>query len=365
MAALRMQDRDDEELSGSEAAPTEGGAQVFRFSRRTVAARRRASWRYAELLRLAGFRRRFDVEMDEAVWAVAFSATLSAATRGFYALSKTDRRFWPGLDLKELGEAMRKAGFGRLDLFGADGNRLATAMHKVEAAQRFSREREARGDKIGRVLGLTAEERAFCTIRTMTAIDETPEERAMRAAEGKRRADQQRQRARRAGKHQPRAEWEAGSLAKARPWEAEGISRATWFRRQSKVPLERTATRATDQSQAFDKRAASPATDPSQLPDFELATSATHQSHTTDFAAATYATDQCQSGETGVSRTNIYPIGGATDPSHAERAASLDRLGHRLLLALRRDLREARRIGDATTAVALSDIAGRLTAGAD
>lgn len=31
----------------------------------------------------------------------------------------------------------------------------------------------------------------------------------------------------------PREEYEAASLARRRPWEAEGISRATWYRRRA------------------------------------------------------------------------------------------------------------------------------------
>jgi hypothetical protein len=29
----------------------------------------------------------------------------------------------------------------------------------------------------------------------------------------------------------PRAEWEANSIARAKPWEALGMSRATWYRK--------------------------------------------------------------------------------------------------------------------------------------
>jgi uncharacterized protein (DUF2384 family) len=41
----------------------------------------------------------------------------------------------------------------------------------------------------------------------------------------------ERARQRRAGAVE-RVEYEAGSLSKAKPWEAEGISRRTWYRRQ-------------------------------------------------------------------------------------------------------------------------------------
>jgi len=33
---------------------------------------------------------------------------------------------------------------------------------------------------------------------------------------------------------QPRAEYEAQSISRLKPWEAEGVSRATWYRRQKK-----------------------------------------------------------------------------------------------------------------------------------
>jgi len=34
---------------------------------------------------------------------------------------------------------------------------------------------------------------------------------------------------------QPRAQYEAQSLARQRPWEAQGISRATWYRRKHRA----------------------------------------------------------------------------------------------------------------------------------
>lgn len=44
------------------------------------------------------------------------------------------------------------------------------------------------------------------------------------------------ERRRRAGGAQPRGSYEARSLARLRPWEAEGVSRATWHRRRELVP---------------------------------------------------------------------------------------------------------------------------------
>ena len=35
---------------------------------------------------------------------------------------------------------------------------------------------------------------------------------------------------------EPRAEFEGRSLARLEPWQAEGISRATWYRRRTRAP---------------------------------------------------------------------------------------------------------------------------------
>lgn len=36
----------------------------------------------------------------------------------------------------------------------------------------------------------------------------------------------------------PRDEWEANSITRAKPWEAMGISRATWYRKGKPAPAE-------------------------------------------------------------------------------------------------------------------------------
>jgi hypothetical protein len=54
------------------------------------------------------------------------------------------------------------------------------------------------------------------------------------AMERKRRLERERQnKERRAAGAMLRAEYEANSLSRTRPWDAEGISRATWYRRRA------------------------------------------------------------------------------------------------------------------------------------
>ena len=36
----------------------------------------------------------------------------------------------------------------------------------------------------------------------------------------------------------PRAEWEANSISRAKPWEALGMSRATWYRKGKPEPVQ-------------------------------------------------------------------------------------------------------------------------------
>jgi hypothetical protein len=82
-------------------------------------------------------------------------------------------------------------------------------------------------DALGWTIKLTAQERAELKIRTIGAIGSTSKMRAAARAE-KERARKTKER-RDAGAI-PRAEYEAKSLVKTRPWEAMGLSRSAWYR---------------------------------------------------------------------------------------------------------------------------------------
>lgn len=84
-------------------------------------------------------------------------------------------------------------------------------------------------DQLAWRLRLMKEERTMLSITTIGAIDHP------KAARKKRRKQRERERRvanRRAKGAIPRPEYEQRSLNRAKPWEAEGISRATWYRRK-------------------------------------------------------------------------------------------------------------------------------------
>lgn len=86
-----------------------------------------------------------------------------------------------------------------------------------------------RADTIARRLGVTAAERAALGLKTIGAVDLDRDDRA--AARRDRQREWHADRRRAAGRKQ-RAEYEAASISRHRPWELLGISRATFYRRR-------------------------------------------------------------------------------------------------------------------------------------
>lgn len=87
-----------------------------------------------------------------------------------------------------------------------------------------------KADALAWRMRLTKEDRRMLGVTTIGAIDEN------KAARTKRRRALDRQRkenARRAQGIKPRAAYEGQSISKAKPWIAEGISRAQWYRRRA------------------------------------------------------------------------------------------------------------------------------------
>lgn len=86
-----------------------------------------------------------------------------------------------------------------------------------------------KADALAWRLRLTAKERTMLGITTIGAIDESKAQRS----KNRRIKDKQRKDAiRRAKGAKPRHEYEAQSISRRKPWTAEGISRATWYRRR-------------------------------------------------------------------------------------------------------------------------------------
>jgi hypothetical protein len=90
-------------------------------------------------------------------------------------------------------------------------------------ADTIAKPRRWRADTLAERLNLIDAERRPLRITTIGAVDKTKAERAADRKERRRQADQARRRAQGA---KPRSE----SLARAKPWLALNISRATWYR---------------------------------------------------------------------------------------------------------------------------------------
>jgi hypothetical protein len=84
-----------------------------------------------------------------------------------------------------------------------------------------------RADTLGKRLNLTEAERQRLRITTIGAVGVDKAGRLDRRRERARQRDEQR---RRAAGAKTRAEYEANSISKTRPWEALGMSRRTWYR---------------------------------------------------------------------------------------------------------------------------------------
>ena len=86
-----------------------------------------------------------------------------------------------------------------------------------------------KADTLAKKLNLTEAERQRLHIRTIGAVDMTKAERL----EARKLRDRQTKRAkRRAQGARSRTEYEAKSISRTKPWEAEGISRKTWYKRR-------------------------------------------------------------------------------------------------------------------------------------
>jgi hypothetical protein len=98
------------------------------------------------------------------------------------------------------------------------------------AAQIAANPLKVTSDWLGRALNVDANTRDWLRIWQIGAVDLDAEGRKERARERRRRRD--RERKRRERQCQPRADWlEEHSVSRKKPWEAMGISRATYYRR--------------------------------------------------------------------------------------------------------------------------------------
>jgi hypothetical protein len=101
-------------------------------------------------------------------------------------------------------------------------------LHLIEQVNFYPR--KWRAEPLGRELRVTNAERRRLDLRTVAPFDMTPEKRQ----QDRRVRDRLRKRLRRrmVERGKPRHEYLATSRSRAKPWEAAGISRRTWYRRQ-------------------------------------------------------------------------------------------------------------------------------------
>lgn len=100
----------------------------------------------------------------------------------------------------------------------------SVAAAAIEAAHWLS------ADEMAWRIGLSLVEHDTLGIRTIGIVGLNKRQRKARQKDKKKKRETERRRARGA---QPRAEYETNSVSRAKPWEALGISRRTWYRRQA------------------------------------------------------------------------------------------------------------------------------------
>jgi len=87
-------------------------------------------------------------------------------------------------------------------------------------------------DRLGRLLRVSDAERSALKLTTIGAYDVDKDERERRRKERKRLRDRARREAERRAQGQLSREEYMAQVKAPKPWEAEGISRAAWFRRK-------------------------------------------------------------------------------------------------------------------------------------
>lgn len=193
--------------------------------------RQRASRRLAQLYRLAIILRAAGEILPLSPWLRVLADALSSAKPGPINEPGSLHGRWFGLDFLTLKRAAEKCGFDASDT-ELEKALNAALRYRSNLAARSKRLATIpmRGDKIARLLGITAEVRKQAAAWSIGAIDQGAEERKALGHAG----DLSRwERIRRTKGQRPRADYLAGSVEASKPWIELGISRATWFRRKA------------------------------------------------------------------------------------------------------------------------------------
>src|SRR5262245_44262911 len=104
-------------------------------------------------------------------------------------------------------------------------------------------ERIETAEGLGERLRVTNAERELLKLWRLTPVDMTADELVEQRKARRRKRDAER---RRAEGRKPRAQYRATSLSQTRPWEAEGVSRATYYRRRAETSVRQTIVTKAD-----------------------------------------------------------------------------------------------------------------------
>ena len=188
--------------------------------------RARAAFRLADIIKLARDRRHRGLSIDPSNFAFALASTLGSVPAGPYGIPGRQRFLrWFGLDFESLRIAIERAWLGSFS--DAELDTIIQSVIRYSAAH---------GQKLmsatatGQLLAVTSAERAEFKLTQIEAVDEPRSDRIARQKEARRKRDRERKRVQRG--RTARSIYEQRSTAQEQPWIAEGISRATWYRRR-------------------------------------------------------------------------------------------------------------------------------------
>jgi hypothetical protein len=179
--------------------------------KRKLSVRQHAAMRLGEIVRLRHWRKKYRTESDLNKWLFVVCHTLAPLK---------ERK--GGLDLYHLHDFLKHCPLS------FDDDDAVKMIHKAcEYRAEHPNFRNLSSETVGECLDVTSEERRGCRITQMAAVDETPEQRNALRREKDR---QRKQHERRAKSVMPRAEYEAESLSRSKPWKALKMSRAKYYR---------------------------------------------------------------------------------------------------------------------------------------
>ncbi len=194
---------------------------------KTLSYRQAASLRLAQLAKVAGVMRDAGEILDAGPWLKVLANTLSAAPAG--PIGKRRGRNAPDqweLSYTTLLVAAQRCGL-EVSEDDIEQQVLDTGAWRHKESQRLGRPHYAqmRADKIGELLGITDEVRREARADNIGTFGGSPKARAEARRE---RSKLHKEKRRREAGAMPQSQ----SLSRLKPWQAEGISRTTWYERR-------------------------------------------------------------------------------------------------------------------------------------